>query len=75
MERAAEAGVVFNSDKCTIKQTSISFFGNLYTDKGIRPDPAKIRDIQRMPTPQNLPITLHTKVCGQSTHIEGVAKK
>ena len=53
MERAAEAGVVFNSDKCTIKQKSISFFGNLYTDRGIRPDPAKIRDIQRMPTPQN----------------------
>lgn len=25
MERAAEAGTVFNSDKCTIKQSSISF--------------------------------------------------
>lgn len=53
MERAAEAGVVFNSEKCMIKQSSISFFGNLYTDKGIRPDPAKIRDIQKMPTPRN----------------------
>lgn len=53
MERAAEAGVVFNSEKCTIKQSNMSFFGNLYTDKGIRPDPAKIWDIQKMPTPQN----------------------
>uniref|UniRef100_A0A8C2EQ68 Gypsy retrotransposon integrase-like protein 1 n=1 Tax=Cyprinus carpio TaxID=7962 RepID=A0A8C2EQ68_CYPCA len=53
MERAVETGLVFNSDKCIIKQQSISFFGNLYTDKGIRPDPAKIHDIQKMPTPQN----------------------
>lgn len=43
MEWAAEAGMVFNSDKCVIKQNNISFFGNLYTDSGIKPDPAKIR--------------------------------
>lgn len=53
MERAVETGLVFNSDKCTIKQKSISFFGNLYTDDGISPDPAKVDDIQKMPTPQN----------------------
>ncbi len=53
MERAAETGLVFNSDKCIIKQQSISFFGNLYTDKGIRPDPAKVQDIQKMPAPQS----------------------
>lgn len=53
MERAAEAGMVFNSDKCIIKQNNISFFGNMYTDSGIKPDPAKIRDIQKMPTPLN----------------------
>lgn len=46
MERAAEAGMVVNSDKCIIKQNNISFFGNMYTDSGIKPDPAKIRDIQ-----------------------------
>lgn len=40
MERAVETGILFNSDKCTIKQRSVSFFGNMYTDKGIRPDPA-----------------------------------
>lgn len=50
MERAAEAGVVFNSEKCTIKQI-ISVFSNLYTEKGFRPD--SIRDIQKMPAPQN----------------------
>ncbi|KAL2083766.1 hypothetical protein ACEWY4_021539 [Coilia grayii] len=53
MEQAAEAGTVFNSDKWIIKQNHVSFFGNLYTDSGIKPDPTKIRDIQKMPTPQN----------------------
>ena len=53
MTRAAETGLVFNSEKCTIKQTSITFFGNIYTATGIKPDPAKIRDIQKMPSPQN----------------------
>lgn len=28
-------------------------FANLYTDKGIRLDPAKVQDIQKMPMPQN----------------------
>lgn len=38
MEQAAGSGIVFNRDKCTIKQKSVSFFSNLYTAKGIRPD-------------------------------------
>ena len=45
-------GLVFNSKKCFIKQSSISFFGNNYTAHGIKPDPEKIRDIVNMPTPQ-----------------------
>ena len=53
MERAQEEGLVFNSAKCLIKQRSISFFGNTYTDNGITPDDDKVRDIQNMPTPEN----------------------
>ena len=53
MERAQEEGLVFNSAKCLIKQRSISFFGNTYTDNGITPDVDKVRDIQDMPTPEN----------------------
>ena len=52
MDRAKETGLVFNSDKCTIRQPEISFFGNIYSkDIGIRPDPAKVHDIQNMPVP------------------------
>ena len=53
MERAQEEGLVFNSAKCLIKQRSISFFGNTYSDNGITPDVDKVRDIQDMPTPEN----------------------
>ena len=53
MTRTAEAGLVFDNEKCFIKQTSISFFGNINTPTGIKPDPTKVFDIKKMPTPQN----------------------
>ena len=31
MERAKREGLVFNSTKCYIKKSEISFFGNIYT--------------------------------------------
>ena len=52
MNRAAEKGLIFSSDKCFIEQESTSFYGNTYTAEGIKPDPAKVRDIQNMPAPQ-----------------------
>ena len=53
MEVATQEGLVFNSAKCTIRKSSISFFGALYTSEGIKPDPRKVEDIRAMPTPQN----------------------
>jgi hypothetical protein len=53
MNRAAERGIVFNSKKCSIAKTSISFYGNVYSVEGIKPDPNKVQDIQSMPTPDD----------------------
>ncbi len=53
MKIAREEGFAFNSSKCVIRQEQIKFFGNIYTSTGIRPDPAKVNDIQSMPTPQD----------------------
>ena len=53
MEVAKCEGLAFNSSKCTIKKSSINFFGALYTANGIKPDPKKIEDLKAMPTPQN----------------------
>ena len=53
IETAQDEGLVFNYAKCLIKQRSISFFGNTYTESGITPDDDKVRDIQNMPTPEH----------------------
>jgi len=51
METAAKNGLVFNSDKCHIKSDSITFFGMTYDARGVHPDPEKVNDLQKMPTP------------------------
>ena len=53
MERAKHRGLVFNSEKCDTRKNEISFFGNIYSKDGIRPDPARIQGIQSMPVPEN----------------------
>jgi hypothetical protein len=53
METAKKHGLTLNSKKCTIKQTQVSFFGNVYTANGIHPDPKKIQDLLDMPEPSN----------------------
>ena len=52
MNVARNEGLVFNSAKCKIKAKEITFFGRKYTDKGVFPDPNKIKDIINMATPQ-----------------------
>ena len=53
MQVAEENGLVFNSKKCLIKQKQINFFGTIYADNGIHPDPKKVDDLRNMPTPRN----------------------
>ena len=45
-------GFVFNSAKCSIKQDSVTFFGDVFSAKGYTPDPAKIQGITEMTPPQ-----------------------
>ena len=53
MRVSREHGLVFNSKKCGIKAPQISFFGTIYDEKGVHPDPKKIEDIQMIPTPES----------------------
>ena len=53
MQVAKEEGLVFNSKKCVIKTSEIVFFGSVYGKDSIKPDPSKIEDIRKMPTPQD----------------------
>ena len=51
MRVALQHGLVFNIDKCDIKQANMKFFGLEFSADGVRPDPGKAADIQRMKEP------------------------
>ena len=53
MQRARQINLVFNPEKCQIKQTEIPFFGNLYTATGMKPDPKKVQAISDLQEPTN----------------------
>ena len=54
MRVALQHGLVFNIDKCDIKQANMKFFGLEFSADGVHPDPGKAADIQRMKEPQNV---------------------
>ena len=52
MQVTREHGLVFNGEKCAIKQPSIKFFGWIYNKEGAHPDPSKVTAIHNMPAPE-----------------------
>ena len=59
---ARQHGLVFNLDKCHIKDTKITFFGMLLDAEGVHPDPENvkaIRAIQELQDTQELQTFLH----------------
>ena len=54
MRVARQYGLVFNIDKCDIKQSNMKFFGLEFNSDGVRPDPGRAADIQRLKAPQNV---------------------
>ena len=57
MTRAREGGLIFNKEKCRIKQTSINFFGLIFSETGVKPDPAR-RDKRHEITNEQDPTTI-----------------
>ena len=53
LKTASKNGLVFNSHKCSIRQLQITFYGAIFTSKGMKPDPTKIQALQDLPTPDN----------------------
>ena len=48
-----DVNLKLNKSKCHFRCTSIPFFGEVVSREGIQPDPHKIRDLTKMPLPQN----------------------
>lgn len=53
IEVAAKSGLKFNSSKCAINQQRIAFFGMVYDEHGVHPDPTKVRAVKSMPAPSD----------------------
>ena len=51
MDRVRSAGIKLNFEKCVRKSKSFTFFGNVYTTQGVKPDPKKVEAIRKMEAP------------------------
>ena len=49
--RLSKAGVTLGRDKCAIDKNSVKFLGQIVDERGVRPDPEKVRAIQQMKSP------------------------
>jgi len=53
-ERCQLKNIILNDDKAILKQTELVFMGHVISDQGVRPDPAKVETIAKMPSPTDV---------------------
>ena len=53
MKRLEEAGMTLNRSKCVFSKKEVTFLGHRVSDKGIAPDPEKVKAITEMGAPIN----------------------
>ena len=54
-ETIAKSGLKLNKRKCEIRKSKLCYFGNVLSKDGMSPDPDKVKAIQELPPPQNVP--------------------
>ena len=54
LQRCKDRGIVLNPDKMKLRMSEVSFMGHLLTNKGLKPDPANVEAIAKMPKPQDV---------------------
>ena len=54
LERLQESGLTLNAKKCIFRTNRISFFGVVFSENGISPDPAKVKAVHDFDHPQNV---------------------
>ncbi|XP_041362042.1 uncharacterized protein K02A2.6-like [Gigantopelta aegis] len=53
LRRCQEKGIRLNKDKMKFKQTEVKYVGHTLTASGLKPDPAKVEAIIKMPPPSD----------------------
>ena len=51
LNKCCEIGLKLNPDKCEFGKSEVTFYGNVVSDQGFKPDPHKVDAIVRMPAP------------------------
>ena len=51
MEKCTENNLTLNAEKIQFKQKQVSFYGHVWSDQGISPDPKKIQALKHMEFP------------------------
>ena len=51
MTAARKFGIVFNINKCHVRAPAVTFFGCIYDEHGVHPDPKKVEAIHTMKAP------------------------
>jgi transposase InsO family protein len=54
LQSAEHNGLVFRPEKCAIRQSEVNFFGLIWNETGVKPDPKKCDEIQNRPSPKNV---------------------
>ena len=63
LQRLRDNGITFNKDKCVFSVSSVKFLGQIVSDRGIQPDPDKIKSILQMAQPVGYWIARGTRAC------------
>ena len=53
LERSTEVGLKFNPQKVKLRVQQVTYVGHVFTSKGLKPDPEKVRAIQDMAPPSD----------------------
>ena len=54
LRRLEAAGLTLNRDKCEFSKSQVKYLGQIVDQTGVRPDCAKVKAIQEVPTPKNV---------------------
>ena len=54
LKKLSRAGIKLNKEKCSFKQSEISFLGQIIGSNGVRADPQKVQAIIDLPQPQDV---------------------
>ena len=54
LQQCRDVGIRLNKSKIKLRQKSLTFLGHQITDKGLKPDPEKVKAIEAMPPPTDI---------------------